>query len=55
MFNERRKLEYVLDSSAHDGVGAEAAVANKLLGGLVIDGRESRQFGEELVEERRGQ
>lgn len=54
-FNRTQDIEYILDSSAHDGVGAESAVADKLLGGLVVDGGESRQFGKELVEERRGQ
>lgn len=54
-FDRTQDIEYILDSSTHDGVGAEAAVADKLLGGLVVDGGESRQFGKELVKERRWQ
>ena len=38
-----------------DGVGAEAAVADEGLGGLVVDGGEGGEFGEELLEEGRGQ
>jgi hypothetical protein len=44
-------LALFLDGGALDGLGAEAALADEGLGGLVVDRGEGGELGEELLEE----